>query len=316
MNAPFVPGKTAVAVVGPTASGKTGVSVHLAQLMGGEIINADSMQIWRGMDIGTAKPTPEERARAVFHLVDVAEIHESFSAARFRQMAECILEDILSRGATPILCGGTGLYVRSVVDGYTFAPQPDPAVRKALVEQYQREGAGPLVARLQKVDPLSAERLGTANIRRVIRALEVLDTTGKTLTEHLAQPSSSRPSESPEWRIFGLFLPAEELGKRIDARIDNMMNKGLLEEVRILAAQGLNADLQSGKALGYQELIGFLRGDYTLERAVQLIRQNTRRFAKRQRTWFKAATRIDWLDMSGITEEQAATIIRDRLAPK
>lgn len=309
-----VSGKTAIAVVGPTASGKTGVAVHLAALVSGEIINADSMQIWRKMDIGTAKPTPKERASAVFHLVDIADFHESFSAAKYKRLAESVLEDIASRGKIPILCGGTGLYIRSVVDGYQFAPQPDPAVRQRLLDQLEGEGPEPLVSRLLKDDPESARRLGTANIRRVVRALEVLDTTGRTLTEHLEHANSAGCSQEMDWKIFGLFLPTEELGRRIDARIDNMMQCGLLDEVRALVREGLSTDLQSGKALGYQEVIGFLKGDYTLERAVQLIQQNTRRFAKRQRTWFKADTRIEWLDMSGITEEQAAEIINNRLA--
>lgn len=311
----FVSEKTAIAVVGPTASGKTGVAVHLAKLVSGEIINADSMQIWRKMDIGTAKPTPKQQASAVFHLVDIADFHESFSAAKYKKLADSVLEDIISGGKIPILCGGTGLYVRSVVDGYQFAPQPDPAVRRRLLDQLEEEGPEPLISRLLREDPESARRLGTGNIRRVVRALEVLDTTGKTLTDHLSPVTSTGGAqEDLEWKIFGLFLPTEELGRRIDARIDNMMQCGLLEEVRELVRDGLSTDLQSGKALGYQEVMGFLKGDYTLERAVQLIRQNTRRFAKRQRTWFKADTRIEWLDMTGITEEQAAEIINNRLA--
>jgi tRNA dimethylallyltransferase len=293
-----------IAVVGPTATGKTDVGVALAERLGGEIISADSMQIWRGMDIGTAKPDAALRARVRFHLLDVADIREGFSVARFQRMALEAVRDILSRGKVPLLVGGTGLYVRAVVDGLRMPPPADPAVRARLQEEALRMGSRALHARLARVDPQSASRVSPNDTKRIVRALEVFETTGRTLTEW-NERDRARRGESP-WLQFGLYCERDELNRRIDARVDAMLRAGWVDEVRSLMAGGLRPGLQSACALGYQEIMRLLTEGGSPEETAQAIKTATRRFAKRQRTWFRADPRIVWVDVTRKRPEEVA----------
>lgn len=282
-----------IGVVGPTASGKTAVAVRLAEKTGGEIISADSMQIWRGLDIGTAKPTSEERERAVFHLVDVAGFDESFSAAQFQQRASEAVRDILGRGRPVILAGGTGLYAWSVVYEPEFPPATPPKVREQVREELAIEGAAAMHRKLGEVDPQTASRLAEADWVRVTRALEVFRATGRPMSSFRSK--ESREAASDSWLLFGLEISAEKLIGRINSRIDCMLEDGLVEEVRRLASSGLRRDMQSARALGYSEILAFLEGEMSLDEAIERIRVNTRRYAKRQRTWFRGDDSIRWI---------------------
>jgi tRNA dimethylallyltransferase len=293
-----------IAVVGPTATGKTDVGVLLAERVGGEIVSADSMQIWRGMDIGTAKPDAALRARVPFHLIDVAGIHETFSVARFQRLALEAMRDILSRGRVPLLVGGTGLYIRAVVDGLRMPPPADPAVRARLQEEVAHLGSPALHERLVRIDPQSAGRISPNDAKRIVRALEVFETTGRTLTEWNEQDRARR-SDTP-WLQFGLHCERDELNRRIEARVDAMLRAGWVDEVRSLMEAGLHPGLQSACALGYQEIMRLLTEGGSLEETAQAIKIATRQFAKRQRTWFRADPRIIWVDVTGRGPEEAA----------
>lgn len=283
-----------IGIVGPTATGKTDVGVLVAQAIGGEIISADSMQIWRGMDIGTAKPDRMQMQRAPIHLVDVADPHESFSAAEFQALAWRARDEILSRNRSVILVGGTGLYVRAVVEGYQFPPQTPPEVRRQLQQEAEENGPPEMLRRLAEVDPETARRLTPENLRRILRALEVYKATGRPLSAWLQRGTS----DQPQWRLFGLKMERETLNQRINARVDQMICNGLVEEVRRLHGQGLTRRLQAGRALGYQEVIAHLEGECSLQEAVEAIKQNTRRYAKRQRTWFRRERSVHWIDVT------------------
>jgi tRNA dimethylallyltransferase len=317
--------KRLLAIVGPTATGKTEVGLLLAEMLGGEIVSADSMQVYRGMDIGTAKSSGEQRARVRHHLIDIVEPEEPFSVACYQSLAEQALADIWARGRQPILVGGSGLYVRAVVDGLDLplAP-PDPELRRRLVEEAQREGAEALHARLAARDPEAAARIHPHNVKRVIRALEVYARTGEAISEWWQEASSyptrldqsletgynARALEAPRPRAprgrggeaaarqFGLVLARAELYARIEARVDRMVSAGLVEEVRGLVARGLDQDLVAMKGLGYAQIGRHLRGEYDFAEAVRRLKGDTKRFAKRQLTWFRADPRIEWVDVS------------------
>ena len=272
-----------ICVVGPTASGKTAFAVRLAQSLDGEVISCDSMQIYRRMDIGTAKPTVEEMAQIPHHMIGIVE-----------PMADAVLQDVLARGKTAVICGGTGLYVDSLIAGRSFAPYPATGKREALERRAAEEGIGPLLARLREVDPASAARLHASDEKRIIRALEVFDETGKTITWHNEQTQKQPPRYTPYW--LGLdFADRNVLYSRIDRRVDLMLEAGLLDEIRALVAGGVPESCTAMQAIGYKEYLAALRGETSFGEATALVKQRSRNYAKRQLTWFRRNKGIHWL---------------------
>ncbi len=282
-----------VVITGPTAVGKTDVGIDVALAVGGEVVSADSMMVYRGMDIGTAKPTPAERRGVPHHLIDVAEPDEEFTVARYQELAEAAIADIHRRGRVPLLVGGTGLYIRAVVDQYRFPAPADPRLRRRLQEDARRFGSARLHRHLMAVDPDTAGRLHPNDARRIVRALEVYYQTGKPFSWFRKQP---RGGEKYRLVMFGLTLRREKLYRRIEERVDRLIAAGLVEEVRGLLERGYGPELVSMKGLGYKEIADYLLGQTTLEEAVNILKRNTRRFAKRQFTWFRADDQIRWLD--------------------
>ena len=282
-----------ICVVGPTASGKTALAIELAKAFNGEIVSCDSMQIYRRMDIGTAKPTAEERQGIPHHMIDVADPEESFSVSRYCQMATPILEDILRRGKTCIIAGGTGLYVDALIRGNDFAPIPSTGCRQRLERRAEAEGIQVLTQELSAVDPESVQR-AQGNPRRIIRALEVYLETGQTLTAHNLATQAIPPRFSPLW--IGLDdEDRQDLYRRIDLRVDLMLEQGLLEEIRSLLDSGIPESATAMQAIGYKEFIDALRGRIPMEQAVSDLKQATRRYAKRQKTWFRRNRDIHWI---------------------
>jgi len=286
--------KKIVVVCGPTASGKTALSIALAKAFDGEVVSADSMQIYRGMDIGTAKPTLEEREGIPHHMLDVAEPGESYSVSRYVQEATACVEDILSRGKLPIVCGGTGLYIDGLIRGTDFQPAgTDNGIREELEKEWEEQGAEAMMARLAAVDSQSAERLHLSDKRRILRALEVYLATGETITAHNARTKAIPPRF--EAVMIGLNTqPRDILYGRIDRRVDVMLEQGLLQEVQTLLEKGL-LEGTAAQAIGYKELLAHFRGEMTLEAAADLIRQKSRNYAKRQLTWFRRDERVKWI---------------------
>ncbi len=272
-----------LAIVGPTAVGKTSLSLRLASLFNGEVISADSRQVYRGMDIGTAKATPAERAQVPHHLIDVVDPDGELTLAHYQRLASTTIADVAARGRLPMLVGGTGLYVRAVTEGWTVPEvPPDPALRARLERQAVERGHDALHARLAEVDPAAAQRIDARNVRRVIRALEV--------HAALGQPISVLQNKvAPGYQLLkvGLTMPRAELYARIDARVERMLADGLVEEVRGLVARGYGYDLPAMSALGYQQIGQYLRGEVSLEEAVALIKRHTRRFVRQQYNWFR-----------------------------
>ncbi len=286
-----------LAVVGPTASGKTTLSIALAKKLGGEIVSCDSMQVYRGMDVGTAKPTEEEREGIAHHLIDVADPHTPFSAGEFVTMASEAIEDILSRGAVPIVCGGTGLYLDSLLRGGFEETQSDPTVRMRLFDYLAEHGAHALHERLRRVDPESAGAIHVNNTKRVVRALEIYESTGMTKTE--ADRKTKQRLSPYDATVIGLFYPERELlYRRIEARIGAMLEQGLLEETRRLEKEGVFlSNSTAAQAIGYKELLPYLHGEESLESAVERLVRATRHYAKRQLTWFGAKEYVQRIDM-------------------
>ena len=270
---------TLLVVAGPTASGKTALAIELAKAVGGEIVSADSMQIYRGMDIATAKPTPEELAAVPHHLIGFLPIDRSFSVADYADLARKTIDDILRRGKVPVLCGGTGLYIKTIVDNVQYGEDI--------------EGNEALWQRLRAIDPETAQRIHPNNVGRVIRAIEVMEVSGRSIREHEAE--SLR--EPCPYRViqFGLrYRDRETLYERINRRVDQMAEAGLAEEVREARENGLTAT--AAQAIGCKELYGWLDGAETLDAALEKLKQSTRRYAKRQLTWFGADKRIHWIE--------------------
>lgn len=283
-----------LAVCGPTASGKTALGVALAKALNGEIVSCDSMQIYRGMDIGTAKPTVEEMEGIPHHMIDAADPAEAFSVGRYVEMADPILQDILSRGKTCVICGGTGLYVDSLIAGRSFAPFPETGRRQALEQLAEEQGIEAVMAILRQVDPERANKLHLSDRRRIIRAVEVWQETGKSLTQHDLETQAVPPKYDPVW--IGLdFADRAELYARIDRRVDLMLSQGLVEEIEGLLAAGTPPTATSLQAIGYKEPMAALRGELTMEEAVEKIKQESRRYAKRQLTWFRRNKKIHWI---------------------
>ena len=292
-----------LAVVGPTASGKTALSVRLAQALNGEVIACDSMQIYRRMDIGTAKPTAEEMAGVVHHLFDIVEPDEPYSCADYVRDAKKVIDGVAKKGKLPILCGGTGLYLDSLLRGGNFEEtETDPALREELLAYAREQGNHALHERLRAVDPESADAIHENNVKRVVRALEIYMTSGMTKTEADAR---SRRFESPyDAKVIGLrFEDREMLYERIDRRVDLMLSDGLLEETERLLLEGVfDKNATAAQAIGYKELLGYLRGEATLDESVELLKRATRRYAKRQMTWFGAKEYVEWItpDCGGV----------------
>ena len=283
-------------VVGPTACGKTTLGVLLAKKFNGEVVSADSMQIYRGMTIGTAAPTEVEMDGVPHHMIAVTEPGEQWSAARYAQMAVPIVDDILSRGKLPILVGGTGLWLDAVVQGRTFAGgHAGGEVRKELQRRLEQEGIEPLLAQLRQVDPESAERLHPADEKRILRALEVYLETGKTITAHNEKTRKLPPRYDAVW--IGLrFADREDMKALIDRRVDKMVEEGLLEEVERLLASGISREATALQAIGYKEFLGVADGTATVEEAVAEVKLRSRQYAKRQLTWLRRNEAIHWIE--------------------
>lgn len=295
-------------VAGPTASGKTRLAIDIAKAVGGEIVSADSMQIYKYMDIGSAKPTAEERSEVKHHLIDFLEPDAEFSVADYTEAAHGVISDIAARGKIPVMCGGTGLYINSVVNDITFGETETDYEMRAELQKYADEnGNEALLKMLAEVDSVSAARLHPNNVRRVIRAIEFYRLTGQTISEH--QDLTKRTDGRYAPVMFCIEWDREELYERINKRVDIMLKSGLIEEVRRLTDMGYTKALNSMKAIGYKEIIDYFNGEYTYEEAVGLIKQSSRRYAKRQLTWFRRDDRIHWLDAKGNLFEQAMEIL-------
>jgi tRNA dimethylallyltransferase len=284
-------------IIGPTAVGKTKLSVEMAKQFNGEIISGDSMQIYRGMDIGTAKIKEDEMDGIPHHLIDIQNPDESFSVAEFQQLVRAKISEIAEKGKLPIIVGGTGLYIQSVIYDYQFSDAPaDEAFRIKLEEKEREIGSDALHQELSELDPESAAQIHPNNIRRVIRALEIYHCTGKLMSEFQKQ---QEPDLLYNTALVGLTMDRELLYERINSRVDLMMNEGLLEEVKDLYQQGLR-ECQSIQAIGYKEIYEYFDGLVSLEQAVENLKQNSRRYAKRQLTWFRNKMNVEWFEMSDV----------------
>lgn len=308
---PRVPGAASVAprilaVVGPTAVGKTRLALELAEHVPLEVVSADSRTVYRGMDIGTAKPTPEERARVRHHLLDIVDPDEPFTLAHYQQQALAAIDDIAARGKLPVLVGGAGLYVSAVCDGLALPEvPPDIPFRTALEQRVRERGWQSLEPDLASADPVSAARIDPKNVRRVIRALEVHRATGRPFSEWQT-PQDPPPVEAIR---VGLSLDRPTLYRRIDERIDAWLAEGLIDEVRHLLAQGYATDLPSLSGIGYREIGAYLNGALALEAATVQMKQATHQYAKRQMTWFRRDPRITWLDASTATALEVVALL-------
>lgn len=292
---------------GPTAVGKTAASIRLAKAVGGEIISADSMQVYRHMDIGSAKIRPEEMEGVPHYLVDVLEPEEDFNVVRFQQMAKAAAEEIYARGRIPIAAGGTGFYIQALLYDIDFTENDgDSSFRRELEKTAEEKGGEYLHSLLQEADPEAALQIHPHNIKRMIRALEFHHQTGGKISEH---NETEREKESPyNFAYFVLTDDRSRLYDRIDRRVDLMMEEGLLDEVRFLKERGVRRDSTAMQGLGYKELYAFLDGEYPLEEAVRIIKRDTRHFAKRQLTWFKRERDVIWADKSVIGQDDDAVI--------
>ncbi|MER5737715.1 MULTISPECIES: tRNA (adenosine(37)-N6)-dimethylallyltransferase MiaA [unclassified Streptomyces] len=283
------PAPRVIAVVGPTAAGKSDLGVFLAQQLGGEVVNADSMQLYRGMDIGTAKLTPEERGGVPHHLLDVWDVTEAASVAEYQRLARAEIDRLLAEGRTPVLVGGSGLYVRGAVDALEF-PGTDPEVRARLEAELEERGSGVLHARLAVADPEAARAILPGNGRRIVRALEVIEITGKPFTANL--PGHESVYDTVQ---IGVDVARPELDERIATRVDRMWEAGLVDEVRALEAIGLREGRTASRALGYQQVLAALAGECTEDEARAETVRATKRFARRQDSWFRRDPRVHWL---------------------
>jgi tRNA dimethylallyltransferase len=278
-----------VAVVGPTAAGKSDLGVDLAERLGGEVVNLDSMQLYKGMDVGTAKLTPAERRGIPHHLLDVWDVTRTASVAEFQRLARAVVDDLVGRGRPPVLVGGSGLYVRAVLDEMDF-PGTDPALRARLEAELAESGPVSLHGRLRAVDPDAAARILPTNGRRIVRALEVVELTGRPFAASLPEPSYVYDAVQ-----IGLDVPRAELDDRIERRVDRMWDQGFVDEVRRLEAQGLREGRTASRALGYAQVLRFLAGEWTERQARDETVRATRRFARRQDSWFRRDPRVHWL---------------------
>ena len=280
-----------VVIAGATATGKSSLSVELAQAIDAEVINADSMQVYRGMDIGTAKVSVEERQGIPHRMLDVLDVTQDSTVAWDQVAAREAIDDIHSRGKNVVMVGGTGLYIKAVIDELNF-PDTDPMVRHTLNKEAEDLGIDAMFARLEKLDPAAAIAIDRANLRRIIRALEVIEITGKPFTANLPREESIR---YPDARQFGLVMDREQLSQRIDERVNKMFEQGLASEVQKLVAVGLLQGRTAQRALGYSQVLSHLQGEVSLEAAIEETKRATRQYARRQETWFSRDTRIKWI---------------------
>lgn len=302
-----------ICIAGPTATGKTELAVALALALDGEVVSCDSMQVYRRMDIGTAKPTVAERRGVPHHMLDVAEPDEPMSVGKFTALAGPLVEDILARGKTAVLAGGTGLYLDALVRGNAFPPVPATGRRQALQARAQAEGLQPLYQQLQRIDPAAAARIPPGDAKRIIRALEVYLETGRTITAHNLATQAAPARFHPVW--LGLdFQDRAALYRRIDLRVERMLEQGLLQEIRALLDAGVPPAATALQAIGYKELLAVLTQGADLAEAVAQIQQASRRYAKRQRTWFRRNPQMHWIlrgeeeDFSSVFARAAAEI--------
>ncbi|MFD8497267.1 tRNA (adenosine(37)-N6)-dimethylallyltransferase MiaA [Amycolatopsis sp. NPDC059657] len=278
-----------IAVVGPTATGKSDLAVDLAAALGGEVINADAMQLYRDMDIGTAKMTLEERRGVPHHLLDVLDVTETASVAAYQREARACVEKLLDAGRVPVLAGGSGLYVQAVLDDLKF-PGTDPAIRARLEAEAEEAGTPALYARLTRADPVAAEAILPGNIRRIVRALEVIEITGEPFSANLPKPGPARY----DTLMIGVDRDVAELDERVDLRVERMFAAGLVDETRMLAERGLREGKTASRALGYQQVLAAMDTDGDYEAAAQATALATRRFVRKQRSWFRRDKRIHW----------------------
>jgi tRNA dimethylallyltransferase len=307
-----------VVIVGPTAVGKTEIAVRLAKLIGGEIISGDSVQVYRKLNIGSAKVTPNEQQGVPHYMIDILNPDEEFSVAMFQKRVKDLILEITARGKIPLLVGGTGLYIRSIIDPYEFPDiASDNTIRDSLREIAETLGKEELHRRLAQVDPVSAARLHVNDVTRVVRALEVFQITGSPFSEFQNSVSKEPSLEESPYRLsyFGLTAPREEIYFRINRRVDSMIDKGFVQEVKGLLEEGYSPKLAALQTIGYRHVIQYLRGHTNLEETLRLMKRDTRHFAKRQLTWFRRDPRIAWFDainstMSQIVEEMAERICK------
>ena len=304
-----------ICIAGPTASGKTALSIALAKELGGEVVSCDSMQIYKYMDIGTAKPTMEEMGDIPHHMVSIAEPTEDFSVSRYCDMAAPIVDDIISRGKTAIIAGGTGLYMDSLIRGNTFAPFPSTGVRESLEAKADAQGIETLMEQLRSVDPDTAARLHLSDRKRIIRALEVYLETGETMTSHNLRTQAIAPRYQPVW--FGLEDEnRQDLYNRIDRRVEIMLEQGLIREIREILDRGIPKKCTAMQAIGYKEFLAALDGHCTIEEAAAQVQQSSRHYAKRQLTWFRRNPHMHWLrrtpeTTTGEIVQQARRILQE-----
>ena len=297
-----------IVIIGPTAIGKSRLALSLAQTFGGEVINADSRQVYRYMDIGTAKPPPEERALVPHHLLDVVDPDQEFSLALYQGLAYRAMEDVLGRGHLPLLVGGSGLYVWAVVEGWQVPPvPPDPTLRRELEATARQEGADALYLRLREVDPAAAEAVDRRNPRRLVRALEVSLGQGRPWARRKAPPPYA-------FRLIGLTAPRPQLYQLIDSRVDTMVEKGLVAEVEALLQRGYSLSLPALSGVGYRQIGLYLKGELSLEEAIRQTKFHTHRIARHQYAWFRPADpRLHWLDINEDPEAQARRLVEEWL---
>jgi tRNA dimethylallyltransferase len=300
-----------IAIVGPTAVGKTQLSIEAAKRFNGEIISGDSMQVYRGMDIGTAKITEEEMQGIPHHMLDIKNPDENFSVADFQSYVQQYIEEITARNKLPIIVGGSGLYIQAVLQDYNFADEKrDEHLTQKLEAEMERVGIEPLFQRLEEIDPKQAAKIHPHNYRRVLRALEIYEKTGLTMTEYQEKQSNESPYDS---MLIGLEMDRDVLYNRINTRIDEMISKGLVDEVRMLLERGYE-NYQSMKAIGYKELIPYVNGEQELEECITLLKRNSRRYAKRQFTWFKNKMDVNWYKLEALANNEKFTDIFVALA--
>ncbi len=289
---------TLIVICGATATGKSDLAVELARELKGHIVNADSMQLYKGMDIGTAKLSIEERQGIKHHLIDVLSVREEASVAQYQSDARSIIDQLLEQSIPAIVVGGTGLYIKSILDDLNF-PDTDPEVREKIAKQAEELGADVMHARLEKLDPAAAAAIPKENVRRVVRALEVIELTGRPYTANLPRVGSTK---YPQARQFGLVMERETLQERIDRRVERMWEEGLVREVRDLMAEGLLEGRTAQAALGYAQVIKFAQGLMTEEEAKEETKRATRQYARRQETWFSRDERITWIKKAPVAE--------------
>jgi tRNA dimethylallyltransferase len=284
-----------LAIVGPTASGKTTLSILLAEKLRSEIISADSRQVYKFLNIGTAKPSPEDLHRVLHHFINILDPDQEYNAAEYGQLARSKIEELLKQGIQPIIVGGSGLYVRAIIDGFFKGPGKDSEIREQLEKEAQRFGAEMLFEKLKQVDPVSAAKMDASKVRRVVRALEVYYTTGKPISDLHSAQETKGPFEVLQ---YALEWERKTLYDRINCRVDEMVERGLVEEVRELITRGYLSGMNALNTVGYKETFDFIEGKLTKEEMLRLIKQNSRRFAKRQLTWFRADKRIRWISVN------------------